>query len=121
MKGTMKIISALIIALMVISIAAPVFATQIDGVTIRPDTSTIQQSGAESTLNKVLGAIKYLGIFLAVGITMFMGIKYMMGSVEEKAEYKKTMIPLVVGVVLLFAAAIIIQVIQSVTTSTIGG
>lgn len=113
MKGTMKIISALIIALMVISIAAPVFAKTIDGVTINPQYTP--DNDTNTKLNQVLGVIKYLGIFLAVGLTMFMGIKYMMGSVEEKAEYKKTMIPLVVGVVLLFAAAAIIQVIQSTT------
>ena len=31
----------------------------------------------------------------------------MMGSAEEKAEYKKTMIPYVVGAILIFAAATI--------------
>ena len=51
---------------------------------------------------------------------MFLGIKYMMGSASEKAEYKKTMIPYVVGVVLLFSAAIIVQIIQSTTTTVIG-
>ena len=35
---------------------------------------------------------------------MVIGIKYMMGSAEEKAEYKKTMIPYLIGAVLLFAA-----------------
>ena len=41
---------------------------------------------------------------MAVGILMVLGIKYMMGSAEEKAEYKKTMIPYLIGAVLLFAA-----------------
>ena len=38
---------------------------------------------------------------------MVLGIKYMMGSAEEKAEYKKTMIPYVVGAILIFAATTI--------------
>ena len=115
MNKTMKIISALMIVLMLVSFAAPVFAeTKIDTVTINPTYQSSSETDAK--FNNVLGMIKYLGIFLAVGILMFMGIKYMLGSVEEKAEYKKTMIPLVVGVVLLFAAAAIIQIIQTTTT-----
>ena len=35
---------------------------------------------------------------------MVLGVRYMMGSAEEKAEYKKVMIPYLIGAVLLFAA-----------------
>lgn len=117
MNKTMKIVSALMIVLMLVSFAAPVFATTIGEYTINP--TKVENSTATSTFNKILGMIKYVGIFLAVGLLMFMGIKYMLGSVEEKAEYKKTMIPLIVGVVLLFSAAVVIQIVQGVTESTI--
>ena len=35
----------------------------------------------------------------------------MMGSAEEKAEYKKTMMPYIVGAALIFAASALAQVI----------
>lgn len=35
---------------------------------------------------------------------MILGIKYMMGSAEERANYKRSMIPFVIGAILLFAA-----------------
>ena len=35
---------------------------------------------------------------------MVLGIKYMVGSAEEKASYKKTMMPYIVGAILLFGA-----------------
>ena len=37
----------------------------------------------------------------------------MMGSAEEKAEYKKTMIPYVVGAILLFAATTIANAVYN--------
>lgn len=117
MKKTMKVISVLMTVLMIVSIVTPVLATTIDGVQINPSYNA--DSNVSNKFNTILGMIKYLGVFLAVGLLMFLGIKYMMGSASEKAEYKKTMIPYIVGVVLLFSAAIIVQIIQSTTTTVI--
>ena len=44
------------------------------------------------------------------------GIKYIMGSVEEKAEYKQTMWPYVVGAILIFAGSAFTQVIYEMMT-----
>ena len=35
----------------------------------------------------------------------------MMGSAEEKAEYKKTMMPYIIGAALIFAASALAQVV----------
>ena len=48
---------------------------------------------------------------VAVVILLVLGIKYMMGSAEEKAEYKKSMIPYIVGAVLIFASTTIVGVV----------
>ena len=42
--------------------------------------------------NRVLGIIKVVGIFVAVGATMVLGYKFMMGSISEQAKYKETLI-----------------------------
>ncbi len=55
--------------------------------------------------NQIATIIRTVGMIIAVIILMVLGIKYMMGSSEEKASYKKTMIPYIVGAVLLFAAS----------------
>ncbi len=119
MKKVTRIMSILMLVVMMTSVAMPVFAqgVQIGGYDVNP--SYTPNTDTSITFNKILGMIKYLGVFLAVGILMFLGIKYMMGSAAEKAEYKKTMIPFVVGVVLLFAAALIIQIIQTTTNTVI--
>lgn len=74
--------------------------------TIAPDIlETFKEiSEPEEIGNLVLGAIQNIGTFTAVGILMILGIKYMLGSTEEKASYKKSMLPYFIGAILLFGA-----------------
>ena len=67
---------------------------------------------AEDIGNKILGIIQVVGTLISVGALMIMGIKYMAGSMEQKAAYKKSMLPLVIGAVLLFAAVNIVVIIS---------
>lgn len=60
---------------------------------------------------KIMGIINTVGVVVAVVVLMILGIKYMMGSAEEKAEYKKTMIPYVIGAVLIFGATTIANMV----------
>ena len=70
--------------------------------------------------NKILGIIQVTGTLIAVGVLMVIGIKYMTGSVEERANYKKTMLPYVVGTVLLFGAVNVTTLIYDVAISVSG-
>lgn len=58
--------------------------------------------------NGIVGVIKVVGSIVSVGALVIMGIKYMFGSIESKAEYKKVMIPYIIGAVLLFASSHIV-------------
>ena len=73
-------------------------------------------SGGHSTKleNKaeiILGVIQNVGTIVSVIVLMIIGIKYMIGSVEERSEYKKNMIPYLIGAVLLFSGTAIPQLI----------
>ena len=61
--------------------------------------------------NQIIGIITTVGVVVAVVVLLILGIKYMMGSASEKAEYKKTMIPYIVGAVLIFGASTITKVV----------
>ncbi len=61
--------------------------------------------------NGLIGILQVVGIVLSVIVLIVLGIKYMMGSAEEKAEYKKTMMPYIIGAALIFAASALAQVI----------
>ena len=54
-------------------------------------------------VNPIIGAIKTLGIVLAVVLMIAMGLRYMGASVSEKADFKKTMIPYLIGAILVVA------------------
>ncbi len=56
-----------------------------------------------SFANKIIGFFQALGSIVSVLALVLIGIKYMTGSIEEKAEYKQTMIYYLVGAILVFA------------------
>lgn len=65
--------------------------------------------------NTIIGFIQIVASVLSVIILMVMGIKYMMGSVEEKAEYKKAMLPYVIGIVIVFSITTILGIIANIS------
>ena len=75
---------------------------------------------ANEMISKVLGIIQVVGAGLAVGILMTMGIRYIMGSAEEKANYKETMPPYIIGAILLGASTTVVKIIYNMTQQ-IGG
>ena len=60
----------------------------------------------------VLGVVQALGVSISVIILTFIGIKYMIGSAQEKAEYRKSMIPYLIGAALLFSISAILVAVQ---------
>lgn len=78
--------------------------------------------GGINTVGKnIVGIITTVGIIVAVIVLLILGIKYMMGSASEKAEYKKTMIPYLVGAVLIFGASAIAKAIIAMSESITAG
>lgn len=109
---TIKILSVIIMAIMTISISVNSFAAlnftpnQVQANGEVTGTTEIKTLG-----NSIVGILQTVGIVLSVVILIILGIKYMMGSSEEKAEYKKTMIPYIVGAALIFAASVLANVV----------
>ena len=60
--------------------------------------------GASSTLYNLLLSI---GIFLSVAIGVYLGVKFMLSTAEDKAKVKEALIPYIVGCVVIFSAFII--------------
>lgn len=65
--------------------------------------------------NTIIGIVQFIGSFTSVIVLIVMGIKYMTGSIEEKAEYKKTMGPYVIGAILVFATTNLLGIVNSIT------
>lgn len=122
MKKTVKIISTLLLVVMLVtSIAGTVFADSTTDVLdkLKGD-GKVETNSLTTVGNNVVTIINVVGIVIAVIILLIIGIKYMIGSASEKAEYKKTMIPYIVGAVLIFAGTSLVRVIYSLANSVSG-
>ncbi|MFR6022598.1 MAG: hypothetical protein ACLUHC_06755 [Clostridia bacterium] len=62
-------------------------------------------------VNVIVSVLEAVGVILSVIILIVIGIKYMLGSVEERADYKKTMIPYLIGAFMIFTVSLIPQII----------
>ena len=63
--------------------------------------------------NKIITVVTIIGSVVSVIVLIILGIKYMLGSVDEKAEYKKTLLPYIIGATLVFAASSIASIIYN--------
>lgn len=59
----------------------------------------------------IIAVIRYVGVAVSIIVLLIIGIKYMTGTVQEKAEYKKTMIPYLIGVFIFFTLSQILPLI----------
>ena len=88
----------LVMILTICSIAFNVFALTPGEVTGADATAKV--TGIDTLGNNIVKILQTAGVVLSVVILIVLGIKYMLGSAEEKAEYKKTMMPYVIGCLL---------------------
>ena len=109
-----KLIKILIFTVTIILLlgSSQVFALNTDY--YKPDTLMDTNSSKFMTLaGKIFQIISTVGTISSVIIISIIGIKYMLGSVEEKAEYKKTAMTYFIGAVLLFSATTIPNILYS--------
>lgn len=124
MKKTSKIIVALAIIFTILAIGVMSYATttqagdllkELDG-----SSTTVNDTNIKNLGNSIIAVVRVVGVVIAVVILLILGIKYMMGSAEEKADYKKSMIPYIVGAILIFASTAIVGVVYDMASSLNG-
>lgn len=121
-KLNKKAVVALVLAVVTIMLCiAPVFAASstIGEVTVNTDPSKVD-SKLTTVGSTVLGYIQVIGTFIAVGVLMFLGIRYMTASANEKADIKKSIIPYIIGAVVLLAAVNIVALIPKISEALFG-
>ena len=107
MNKSFKLIAILLMAILLIfSISNTyVFAEE-----LTPNSLTAtygDDGGMAEKAGQIMGMIRNISVIAAVIIIMVLGVKFMLGSVEEKAEYKKSFLPLIIGIVCVVAATTI--------------
>lgn len=111
MKKSFKIaIVALMLILTVFIFSTSVFANEINISNLKAE-YTGDTTEMTTIAQNVMGLIRNIAIIAGVIILMVIGVKFILGSAEEKAEYKKSLIPLVVGIVIVISATTLVSFI----------
>ena len=111
-KKIVMITKIVLVMVLIVSLANTVFAYDPGNWEANEQTS----DQMNEIVGTILGFVQVIGSAIAVIMIVVLGIKYMVGSAEEKAEYKKTMIPYLVGAICIFAASTIANVVYTAVT-----
>ena len=122
MKKLTKILTVILLVAMILTTFTTIvnasYSDQVDGL------FDVDAEGTDGIMNvggNIVSIVTTIGIIVAVVVLLVLGIKYMMGSASEKAEYKKTMIPYLVGALIIFGASAIAKAVIAMTSSITAG
>ena len=108
-KQKKKILFFLILIIILISFVSISYGFGLNDLTgNQVEVDTMKKAG-----NSVVKVVSTIGVVTSVVMLVVLGIKYMMGSTDEKANYKKSLLPYVIGASLVFAASSIAQLIYN--------
>ena len=116
MKKTIKIISILfLLILLIFSTTTYVQADIVKPDEYKPEKITAQEGGrAIEMAGKILKIVRTCGVVAAMVVLSIIGLKYMLASLDEKANYKENMIPYIVGCALLVLCTTLPSIIYNI-------
>lgn len=123
MKKIVKILPILLTLAIILMLSMPLIVSATDASQAQDTVTSLFEKDAQGTEGitnvggNIVSIVTTIGIIVAVIVLLVLGIKYMMGSAAEKAEYKKTMIPYLVGAVLIFGASAIAKAVIAMTAN----
>lgn len=120
-KNAIKVLAVVMVALMLVaslstfSNAEPVSFDKIDTDTITKNAS--DDTGAASSINKIIGSVitivQVVGVGVAIIMLIVLAIKYISAAPGDKADIKKHAVVYVVGAIVLFAASGLLGIIKN--------
>jgi len=120
-----KVVSILIILLMISTIIGINNSYADEGInqliTSMDGTSTAIAADDKvgGILNTIIGLMQVAGSGISLVVITMLGIKYIIASPGEKADVKKSAMPIAIGCVLLFGAVNLIAAVEHFTTEGI--
>lgn len=111
-----KIISVLLTLILCFSIINPIYATGgIITSTVQPSLGEGQNAGKIAEMvSQILGYLQFICWAIAVGMIMYIGIKYVMSAANERAELKNSSIRFVIGALMIGAASSVFTIIWNI-------
>lgn len=122
MKNILGKITILILLMLIIHICLPNMTYAMDNVisggdgfiAARDNKSPIDEEALKTTSDYIYNILFTIAVVLAVAIGMVIGIQFMLGSAEEQAKVKETLVPYVIGVFVVFASFTIWKIVVNI-------
>ena len=118
-----KIISAIMVFVVLFSFASFVYAAPVEesipegGAGFNATTIMNGATGLNDStgfVSGILGAIQWIGYAIALGMLIYIGIKYVMSSAQDKADLKNNLVRYIIGVVIIAGASTIFGIIKGI-------
>ena len=106
-----KVVTISIIFIMFIVAVTSISYATIDPDSYRPDVG--EAPTLVSKANVIIGAVQFFGSALSVIALVIIGIRFLLGSAEEKAQYKELMMPYIIGAVMVFSIVNLLAIIEA--------
>lgn len=113
------IISMMLVLVIGISLFSSCFAT-VDTVTPPTGTKTVDMAKFEKAASNIWGVVRTVLQVAAFTSFIWVGIKYMFASADQKGELKKSFSVVTIGALITFGSTIIVQIILKVFTDITG-
>lgn len=125
-KRIMRVISIALVAvfaLMILSQSALATST-VSSMNVGDMFQGTDNSGASTAVSNIIGAIiniaQIIGMGVAVIMLVVLAIQYISAAPEGKAEIKKNSTIYIVGAIILFSAAAILQIVKNFAEQNVG-
>ena len=114
LKKSMRILTVLMVVIVALNAVSMVSADYIkDGGFTPAGTQSTAADSIGTVMNNILGIVQVVGIAIAVIMLIVLAIKYISSAPNDKAEIKKHAVVYVIGAVLLFASAGVIELLKN--------
>lgn len=119
-----KIFISIITLFLILALSINIYAITLDDAKKQmEDTNKLDKQGKSTgvmaVINDVIGLLQLAGTGISVVTITLLGAKYMLSSVEQKAEIKNRAMPVVIGCVILFGAVNLVAIVANFTNAVL--
>lgn len=110
MLNKVKKIISIFLIIIIICLGNRTLATTMHVNDIKPE-YTIESARIKVFGRELFGIVRNIAAISSVVILAFVGLKIILGSVDQKAEYKKSLMPIIIGICIVLGATTIVSAI----------
>lgn len=120
-----KIFISIITLFLILALSINIYAITLDDAknqmndANKLDSTQDKSTGVMAVINDVIGLLQLAGTGISVVTITLLGAKYMLSSVEQKAEIKNRAMPVVIGCVILFGAVNLVAIVANFTNAVL--